>query len=250
MSPESGNIVFVKKPSKEMLGAISKRAASMGNVYKAMKLSPSEGRLLFKQVKDIMIHSTINFDEPFSMQKKSDLNKLKRQICKNIPYFSRYEGHWPVHVIMERHFYYNRRLATNQTVIQHLTEHKPKTDSKSKPDLKAKSNSKLLETVLEPPAWDSGADSNSSSLQEPAFESDPEPESNSKPDLKLDLKLTLGQCHGTLRSLLVSTNTIHHMFSLTQAGLTDDQEFQTFLNSPSHIQESFVSGCLQGRATP
>ncbi|KAL4068652.1 hypothetical protein V8B97DRAFT_783836 [Scleroderma yunnanense] len=231
MSPESGNIVFVKKPSKEMLGAISKRAASMGNVYKAMKLSPSEGRLLFKQVKDIMIHSTINFDEPFSMQKKSDLNKLKRQICKNIPYFSRYEGHWPVHVIMERHFYYNRRLATNQTVIQHLTEHKPKTDSKSKPDLKAKSNSKLLET-------------------EPAFESDPEPESNSKPDLKLDLKLTLGQCHGTLRSLLVSTNTIHHMFSLTQAGLTDDQEFQTFLNSPSHIQESFVSGCLQGRATP
>jgi len=42
----SGNI-RIKKPSDHVLDAISERAASMANVYKAMKLSGTEGRLLF-----------------------------------------------------------------------------------------------------------------------------------------------------------------------------------------------------------
>ncbi|KIM59295.1 hypothetical protein SCLCIDRAFT_1217860 [Scleroderma citrinum Foug A] len=121
---ENGN-TRIKKPSDHVLRAISERAASMANVYKAMKLSGTEGRLLFKQVKDMMINSKIDFDTPLVMQKKTELKKLKKQISKNVPYFNRYEDHWPVDVIMERHFHYHSRLSTNQIVVEHLSTHEP-----------------------------------------------------------------------------------------------------------------------------
>ena len=37
-----------------------------------------------KQVKDILINSNIDFNVPFSMQKKAELRKLRKQVCAPI----------------------------------------------------------------------------------------------------------------------------------------------------------------------
>lgn len=191
---ENGNI-RIKKPSDHVLDAISERAASMANVYKAMKLSGTEGRLLFKQVKNIMISSKIDFKTPFVMQKKTELKRLKKQICKSIPYLNRYEDHWPVDVIMERHFHYHSRLSANRIVVEHLSTHEPE-------DVTTKSTASTNQDL------------------------------------------------GRLHRLLASTNTFHLSLALMRAGLSDNQQFQNFLNMPSCGRKSFLSFSLQGYAEP